>query len=162
MFDFLFTKISARVGRFFAFIALTLILILAGCRSARAPMILETVHYVRDTVIHTRADTLRICERAPADTVRVENERIKVELVRDTVTHYLRGYAIAKPETVTVTKENVVYKVVNAPPLPEAPPAAWYETAFQYVTYGFAVIGVTATGFFLKNVFFPTEYRLAG
>jgi hypothetical protein len=125
-------------------------------------MILETVHYVRDTVIHTRADTLRICERAPADTVRVENERIKVELVRDTVTHYLRGYAIAKPETVTVTKENVVYKVVNAPPLPEAPPAAWYETAFQYVTYGFAVIGVTATGFFLKNVFFPTEYRLAG
>lgn len=162
MFDFLFTIISPKVGRFLAFIALTILLLFAGCRSARAPVVMETVHYIRDTVVHTRADTLRICERAPADTVRVENERIKVELVRDTVTHYLRGYAIAKPETVTVTKENVVYKVVNPPPLPDAPPKAWYQTAFQYVTYAFAGLGVISTGLFIKNVLFPTTYRLAG
>lgn len=137
---------------------IVLLALFSGCAPNMVPALVSTV-YVRDTVVHTIADTLRILETR-SDTVRVENERVKVEIVRDTVHNYYRGYAVAKPETIYVPKVETVYKMINAPPLPTAT-AAWYDKVIDYIIYGFAGVGVLAVGVKSYNWFAPKEYRLA-
>lgn len=118
------------------FLAFVMLLPFSACRTSRPPVMYDRLEVRRDTMIVTKADTLRLREWF-TDTITVENEKIKLRLVRDTVHHFTTGYVVAKPETVTVTKTVTVVKPAPVSDGARSPPL-W----LQIVKWGGLAIGL--------------------